>query len=226
MPFTAEGNYERSPQQEYIHQLMTEFRETLTREKYSIPEATDGVVALSGPPKKNEDGVYESHDETTSRIDFAIQSIKQVVAERLHKPIDEVTNDDIIEHGPPLLLNGEPEQLPPMQAVALGLGFPEEKITLVDCGPVGTANTKTQFTAMDTDPRFAKVKHWTFISSGYHVPRVARTAAASLDKNKNFDVIGVPLERDDYDVYRKVRGEVKRIVTYADKGDISRHPAR
>jgi uncharacterized SAM-binding protein YcdF (DUF218 family) len=146
---------------------------------------------------------------------------------RTGKSIEDITTEDIITHGPPLILNGETEQLPMMREVALSLDFPQEKIEELDCGKRGVGNTKTQFTALDTDPRFTENKHWTFVSTGYHVPRVARTAISNIDEHREFDVIGVPLEQHSYDVYRKVRGEVKRIILYAKKGDIAHHaPSR
>lgn len=222
MPFTPEGHYQRSERQEYIHSLINEFRDQLTKDGYAIPKETDGVVALSAPPEKREDGFLEKTEENIARIDFAIQAVKQVTAERLGKDMSEITLEDMITDGPPLIINGETEQLPMMREVAREHGFPEERILELDCGPRGIGNTKTQFTVLDADPRFAENKHWTFVSTGYHVPRVARTAATNIATERNFDVIGVPLDQHPYDVYRKVRGEVKRIVAYSAKGDIAK----
>lgn len=222
MPFSPEGQYQRSERQEYIHTLIGEFREQLTKGGYEIPKETDGVVALSAPPEKLEDRFLEKTDENVARIDFAIQAITEVTAERTGKPLEDITAEDIITHGPPLVLNGETEQLPMMREVALSLDFPQAKIEELDCGKRGIGNTKTQFTTLDTDPRFADNKHWTFVSTGYHVPRVARTAMTNISTERDFDVIGVPLEQHSYDVYRKVRGEVKRIVAYSAKGDIAK----
>lgn len=216
-----ESQPERSPQQEYIHELIAEFREQLTKEGYQIPIATDGIVALSAAPSQGENEVYEKTDETSARIEYAIQAIKDVTAKRIGKTVDDVSESDIIEHGPPLFLNGEIEQLPPMKEIAISSGFPEEKIQLVDCGQVGSANTQTQFAAMEENPAYKDIKHWTLVTSSYHVPRVARTALKNLRVDRKFDVIGVPLEDFQYDVYRKVRGEVKRIINYSAKGDIS-----
>ncbi len=40
----------------------------------------------------------------------------------------------------------------------------------------------------------------------------------------DFDVIGVPLKDIPFDVYRKVKGEMKRIMQYSENGDISKYP--
>ena len=218
MPFSESGQYERSELGEYRHRLIEEFRDQLTKEGYLIPAETEGIVTLSAPPIRGENGRLEKTDETIARIDFSIQAVKEVCAQRLGKRPEEVTNEDIIANGPPLILNGEDEQLPVMSEIARDLGFPAQKIELVDCGKIGEANTQTQFEVMEKNPVNAGVKHWTFVSSSYHVPRVARTALANLSDAKQFDVIGVPLEKYPYDIYRKIRGEVKRIVTYSDKG--------
>lgn len=222
MPFSPEGNYQRSERQEYIHQLIAEFRDHLTKDGYEVPVKTDGVVALSAPFEKRGEEIIEKSDENVARIEYSIQAIKDTTAKRLGKKVEEVTESDLISQGPPLILNGETEQLPMMHEVALEQDFPEEKIQLVDCGPRGVGNTKTQFTTMDQDPTNVDKKHWTFVSSSYHVPRVARTAMVNLDEKREFDVIGVPLDRIPCDVYRKIRGVVKRILTYSEKGDISK----
>ncbi len=222
MPFSPEGGYERSSQQEYIHQLISEFREQLNRGAYFIPPETDGVVVLSAPPEKRDDEFFEKTDENVARVEYAVHAIRDIVAKKIQVAPEGLTDADIIAHGPPLILNGETEQLPMMREVASELGFPEEKIQLVDAGRRGVANTKTQFTTMNQDPANADSHHWTFVSSGYHVPRVARTALTNLDKKRKFDVIGVPLKQFPYDVYRKIRGEVKRIVAYSAKGDIGK----
>lgn len=221
MPFSPEGKYQRSERQDYIHQLIAEFRNQLTKDGYEIPVTTDGVVVLSAPSERHGEKIAEKSDEDVVRIGYAIQAVKNTAAKRIGKPVEEVTESDIITQGPPLILNGETEQLPMMREVAIEQGFPEVKIQLVDCGPHGVGNTKTQFTKMNNDPRLTNARHFTFVSTGYHVPRVTRTALTNLDQQKEFDVIGVPLENHPYDVYRKVRGEVQRIVSYSKKGDIA-----
>ncbi|HMS22719.1 MAG TPA: hypothetical protein PKA38_03035 [Candidatus Levybacteria bacterium] len=91
----------------------------------------------------------------------------------------------------------------------------------------GVANTKTQFNSINSDPSLKDASHITIITSDYHVPRVKRTAVKNLRNNISFDVLPAPqLEHDPYNVYPKVMGEVRRIIKYSNKGDISKVPTR
>lgn len=220
-------NPENPERSELRHQLIAEFRKNL-KGHYEVPAETNGVVVLSAPPaleSKESVDRREKTQENISRIDFAFDLWKQVAAKKIGKNMEELKEEDL--HGellPPFVLNGETEQLEPMREIALALGVPAEKIHLVDCGKRGIGNTKTQFLGAGQDQSLAKAKHLTFISSSYHVPRVMRTGDMNLPKEMDFDVIGVPYNQFSYDIQKKIRGEVKRIIAYSAKGDIARQP--
>ncbi|HLC99825.1 MAG TPA: hypothetical protein VJC11_02585 [Patescibacteria group bacterium] len=218
MPIPEDWSEERKD----IHRLIQEFRDHLAAKKYEAPTETGGVVVLSAPQELRDNEVVEKTDENVARIEYSIDLVKQITAKKAGKPLEEVTSQDIIAFGPPLILNGETEQLPMMQEVARESGFPEEKVQLLNSGDRGKSNTKTQFERINDDPRYQNTKHFIFVSTSYHIPRVTRTADKNLDQNVNFEVIGVPLDTFDYNVYRKVRGEVKRILSYSERGDVSR----
>jgi uncharacterized SAM-binding protein YcdF (DUF218 family) len=100
-----------------------------------------------------------------------------------------------------------------MEAIARSMGVPEGRVASVDCGAAGTANTRTQFQAMneyaaslETPPR-----HLAFVTSAYHVPRTVRTGNANLVDEVGFNVVHVPVKKVDPKV---VAGEVARITLY------------
>lgn len=163
---------------QFRHRLIQEeFRSILGSPEYRIPIETQGVVALSAPPVKDESGTVtdEASPENRERIGFSVEVIRQIVAQKLGKNTAEITDNDIRNNAPPLILNGETEQLLAMAEITQKLDFPREKIELVDCGRRGIGNTKTQFEAINNDPRFENFTNLTFVSSDYHVPRVIRT---------------------------------------------------
>ena len=220
-------NFEKIDAKEFRHQLIQkEFRNALTSIEYEIPTETDGVIILSAKEfiKEGEriDYSHSENAENKARIEMGIEIIKQVVAKKANKSIDEIANEDILQHAPTLILSGTTEQLPIMKQIVVGLSFPMEKLELVDCGASGVGNTKTQFETINSHFAGKNIKHISFVTSDYHMPRVARTGHKSLNSNVNFDVIPVPHGKIPYNVFKVVRGEVKRIISYADKGDISK----
>ncbi|XOU94770.1 MAG: hypothetical protein ACNFW9_01755 [Candidatus Kerfeldbacteria bacterium] len=203
--------------------LINEFRDRLNEFEYAPPEQTEGVVALSAPPEFQENGeILEKTSENIARVKYSIDIIKQIASNKSGISIEELTASDIIENGPPLILNGETEQLPAMVEIAQEENFPLEHTQQLNCGDRGIGNTKTQFEKMNIDDRYKNTKHLTFVTNSYHVPRVARTADKNLDTNNEFEVIGIPHEEFEYNIFRKTKGEIKRILAYSEKNDITK----
>ncbi len=195
--------------------LVAEFRTLLEKPGYDVPANTQGVVILSGPYEKLPDGqIKEDSQENRARITFGIEVLKKVTAAR---------GEEDVRKGPPLILNGETEQLDAMEKIAHSLGYPAEMIELVDCGKRGVGNTKTQFTVMENDARFKGLRHLTFISSAYHVPRVTRTAEKNIGMTTEYEVLPVPLGQFSFNIFM-IRGEIRRILAYTAKGDIAEFP--
>lgn len=211
----------------FRHQLIQkEFREALTSIEYEIPVKTDGVVILSGKNfiKDGEsiDYSYPENAENKERIEMGIEIIKQIVAKKTNKSIDEIGNEDILQHAPSLILSGTTKQLPIMKQIVEEMGFPVENLKLVNCEASGISNTKTQFETINNYFAGKKHEHITFITSDYHVPRAVRTGYKNLNQDINFDIIPVPHGKIPYDVFKVVYGEVKKIISYANNGDISK----
>lgn len=200
------------------HRLIQEYRRVFSRREHHLPLDTQAVVVLSGPPEKDSNGtiIREYSLETITRIALGIELVQRIAAAKSGNPIEETS----FKQGPLLVLNGLTEQLLAMERVALRSGIPQELIMLVDCGRRGIGNTKTQCEAMRTDPRFKDFKHVTFVTTGYHVPRVERTAEKQLSDNVHFNVIPVQYEKFPFNKFI-IRSEIKKIREYARKGDIA-----
>jgi uncharacterized SAM-binding protein YcdF (DUF218 family) len=220
------------PSRAFHHDLIqNEFRHALTSSEHQVSPRTDGIVVLSAYEFETPADVSSPLDlsvpenaENMARISLGAQLVREVAASRTGKDAESLTPEDLLHNAPPLILNGTTTQLPIMAALASSLGFSSENaVRQVDCGPMGTANTKTQFEAMrgyvaDSDA----TDHLTFVTSDYHVPRVKRTGNNNLPVD--FDVVHVPHDQlPNYPVTRVVKGEVRRIGEYAAKGDISWH---
>src|SRR5215469_13691134 len=154
------------------HTLAQEYRRVLSSRDYHLPLDTQAVVVLSGPPEKDSNGniIREYSLETITRIAFGIDLVRRITAVRSGSPLEETS----LKQSPLLVLNGLTDQLPAMEQIALELDFPRERIELVDCGERSLGNTKAQCEVMRTDPRFKHFKHITFVTTGYHIPRVER----------------------------------------------------
>jgi uncharacterized SAM-binding protein YcdF (DUF218 family) len=207
------------------HALIQEYRQVLQHPDYEPHSNTDAVVVLSGRYDKDAAGnvTREDTEENIARIAFGIESVRRIAAMRTGKPIETASFID----GPPLVLNGETEQLPMMERVALNLGVPREAMELVDCGRRGVGNTRTQFEVMQQDERFANARNLLFITSGYHVPRVERTAERQLPEQDTYQVIAPPYgyQGHRFNIFT-IRGEIRRILAYSQKGDIATFPIR
>ena len=204
--------------------IQKEFRSILTSNKeIAFSLRTDGIVVLSGPNVVRENGeINVASPENILRIGLGVELVRQITARKSEKDIDKLTERDILNYAPPLVLNGEAEQLPVMKEIAERFGLPGTKIQLVDAGKRGQANTKTQLEAIAISPQFKNAQHLTFVTSDYHIPRVVRTATATLNPDIDFEIISAPyLRKNPDDVFRLVRGEVRRIETYSKKGDIT-----
>lgn len=163
------------------------------------------MVVLSGPPVQDRAGrvLREDSTENTARIRYGIAVLRTLYPQTI-----------------PLVLNGLTEQLAMMAGAARELGAPAERLILIDCGPRGVGNTKTQLTALRADPRFATARHLTFVTSGQHLLRVARTAERQLPEATAYTVLPVPYADYPFNVFR-IRAELHRILAYAEKGDVA-----
>ncbi len=202
-------NLEKNKQDQFLHNLIQkEFREILSSEEYKLPSETQSVIVLSAA----------DFEENKIRVGTGVEIIKEIIAKKLGKHEKDISADDILKNAPQLVLNGTPEQLSMMKRAAEEMRYPLEKIDYVDCGENG--NTKTQFEEMNKFYSEKNPNHVIFVTSDYHAPRVARTGYKNFNPNINFDIVPTLHSKHDYNVFRIIRAEAKKILKYSAKGDI------
>jgi hypothetical protein len=161
-----------------------------------------------------------------NRMRQGIEVARAVVAKRLTKPSNNLTEDDLIKNGPIIIYNGRPEHNKDFkQALKDNLikDYPKEKFLIFEL-PLTMQNTKGQFVSIKKninlhDTTIAIVTH------GYHFPRVSRM----IGTTPPFDYFGQNVKTYFFLVDRKfeakgaledIIGELKRILLYIKKSDI------
>lgn len=124
-------------------EVVQEYRRVFETAEYPLPQDTYGVVVLSGPGQRDQEGrtISEYSEENRARINFAVELVRSIGIAR---------NGEADWHtdAPKLILNGERNQLTMMVDYALQTDIPASLIELVDCHPRPLGNTKTQFEEM------------------------------------------------------------------------------
>lgn len=210
------------------HNLINEeFREAFSFTRRMFYLGTKGVIVLSAPHSPefvDDEFLREGNPENIARIIWGKYVLSLLTNNPLHRVAKLCDARGCFPDGDPrFILNGETEQLLIMKTVAIKIGVPEQQLVLVDSGKRGESHTGTQFQAVANHQILSKLNHLTIVTSDYHVPRVARTAKRWLPPSMKFDVVGAPRKMfGDYSVFRRVLGEMRRIVKYAANGQIVR----
>lgn len=203
---------------------------------------TESAAFPDMDPTPPEDTLFRIEDR--ERIAFGVDLVKKITALRINKSPQDVTQEDIKEHGPTLLYNGANHQNENLEeAIEKGeIDVPKEKIAIQKLSEEDDpkkANTKTQFEKfpqefLDESRKIAAVTH------RYHLSRVARTLNAPkvLEAQPSWQTAQVlfyapdrtkdQLPRDAtsvtkraVDIRRNVTGEGKRIKTYTKTGELN-----
>lgn len=199
-----------------LERLLKEFRYAVETPTVPLANDVDALVVLSAPPLKTKTAYIEETQENVGRIRGGVELL-----EALRQSSGAPSNSLELR---PLILSGETEQLPMMQQVAIRLGYPPWQTWLVNCGDRGIGNTLTQFMTLRDVPRLNQIRRLAVVTTGYHVPRVRRTAKAVLPTEWTIDVIGIPYTLYPFDIPNFVLGEMQRIIAYAQKGDFKLSP--
>ena len=211
-----------TPQRAYRHKLIEEFRSVLNLQR-RWSNFTDGIVVLDYFEDRHgtDFKTLVLNPENLSRIDCAVRIYYAIALEKYAKQKKDLTTKDL--ESTPLLptffLNALRDALPILKEYTQRQGIPEKQIAFMDNGKLNQGNTKTQCEIVCSNPN---LRHVVLVSQSYHVPRLKRTVAAVFPEDMGYKIIGVPLSDMPYNVYRKVRGEIKRIIAYSAKGDIAR----
>lgn len=209
-------------QDRFLTQLRSEFDCVFhTRIPARALAHTDAIVMLSGRVITVKGRITSKERENRSRIRFAI-SLQQRTA-RLRRPATK--QGRVLRGYAPLYLIGTTEQLTDLREMAEEMGCLGEP-TLLDCGPIGRANTQTQFVAINEHFRLSGAGHITVVTSRFHVPRVARTADRWLSERMDFSVVGAPEGLSEVDIESILQREAGRIIEYGQHGDLNVRPKR
>ncbi len=195
-----------------VRSIVDEFRSLLrTTSLRQAPTRLSLISVFSGPARTD--------DSSWPRAAYSEEAIDRVfAAAALYR--------ELAVQGRSLrvLLNVAKEQRTPYEVLALEAGIPASSLDSIVSGEryvkagMGLANTKTQAIAL----RQAVTPAGAFplvITSLYHVPRTAR--AVERWYGRPFLIAGVPIRREE-EMRPLIKGEVRRIQLYSDKGDIAR----
>lgn len=176
--------------------FVREFEDLYNNPSKTVPKDADGVIVLMGPTLKVD----------TSRIKLGLNILKTLGG------------------SVPIIFSGVTEKREEILSLLERLSSSKSLIHFQDCGKIGTANTKTQFEILITSPLTKDLRRLVIITSAWHIPRVKRTAAKFLPPETEFVVMGNPDGSDDCDSFALVMDEIRKIIEYSAKGDISAKP--
>ena len=147
-----------------------------------------------------------SEEETVSRIRHGIRVFQQ------------------LQSRPLIIFSGVTEERNHVLNLLQKYGAPSNQIYFQNCGDRVSANTKTQFEVMSSDPLTRDLRELVIITSSYHVPRTERTAGKFLHPKTIFSVSSDPEDYLIFNTFLKILGEIERIKAYSQKGDILEKP--
>jgi hypothetical protein len=161
-----------------------------------------------------------------NRMHLGIEIARSVVAKKLTKPSNNLTEDELIKNGPIIIYNGRPEHNKDFKQALKDnqiKGYPKDKFLIFEL-PFTMQNTKGQFVSIKKNRNLHDTTI-AIITHAYHFPRVARM----IGTTPPFDYFGQNVKTYFILVDRKfeakgaledIIGELKRIILYIKKGDI------
>jgi hypothetical protein len=205
---------------------LAELRDMRAGRNYeALPADVDVVWVLSGhgtADAKQETGVFQGRSMDRERIDAGVALVTQVTANRVGKTPEDVTQDDIAEFGPLFFYNGEPRQNVAMRLLAGADNFPLPT-SKVQIESIPTNNTPGQVVSFGENIT-GRERTVVVVTHAQHVPRSDRYLAHHVDAipgSPQFVFHPVP---ETQVAAGAVLGEVRRIETYAQKGDLATNP--
>jgi hypothetical protein len=178
----------------FFSNLLSEFEDLYSNPPAMPKSGIDGIVILTG------EDLFKG-EENTSRIKYAAKILNS------------------LDYQVPVVYNGGEEEHSIAPEI-MKKYIPEHLVFFQECGKLGTANTKTQFDKINSDPMTKDLKNMVIVTSTYHIPRTKRTAGKLLPPGVNFTVLGDPEDWKIYNPLLKVLDEIKKIIKYSSKGDI------
>lgn len=218
-------------------QVLRELRER--RERPVVLPDANMVWVLSGPGTVLQppgSGLYAERLQDLERIQYGINAIRAVTANRLGKKPEEVTQEDIAHFGPPLFYNGEsmsPDihpvigKYPHIEHLLEWAQLPDFPLPLshLVISAIGTGNTPDQiFNIAEYLREHQDICKIVVVTHAPHSRRVSRYLQQYIH------LFGRHVEFYEYAVPEReipvaaVISEVARIVRYEEKGDLAAEP--
>lgn len=224
-----------SEKKELVHQVVNELRDLKEAPLFEPTADIDMVWVLSAPgtlKQLSQDGIYAGVSSDKKVIEYGIEIVRKVTALRLGKDVSYVTKDEVDAIGPLLYYNGEDSateehQYPQNQHLieaAREPDFPIPQSKLV-IGHIEAANTPAQVRDVSEYLQRAlptgKVAVVSMIQHSVRVSRYLKHYQHLLPEG--VELVNAPVAETGKKVGKTLR-EVRKIVEYAAKGDLSREP--
>lgn len=235
----------RTPEHELKRRAADEVY-SLHHEMDSMPitEDIDLVWAISAPgtvkdvanfPEGMRNNPYQGTKFNEGIVNRSVEIVLEVTALRLGKEVEDVTKDDIKEHGPILFYNGESEANVQKGSFPLqnehfkelvereDFPVPLEKIVIGELEKANTPGQVEQISELLT--HFPKVRKIAAVCGIPHTVRVGRYIEHYSDRlPEGIEVASFPVHLNETDVESKlVALEIGKAAIYAEKGDLSRN---
>lgn len=191
------------------------------------------VISQPGTVKRvSEDGIYEGISNDIKVARYGVELVRKITALRLGKSLDDVTPEDVEKFGPLLYYNGEDaatrnskytqnEDLLEMVSQP-GFPIPLSKIKIDHIDELGT-HTQTKGFAQFLRT-FGEVRKVAAVSMAHHSRRVSRYLQHYRGLfPENIELVNASVAETDRAVGTTLR-EVRKIVTYAQSGDLAKDP--
>lgn len=228
----------RQEEETIKREVLADMKEFAYEQAPQPQEDWDLVWVISGPPMdisedfKGDNEVLVGYDdkiakkdaekkinESKRRFETGIDVVKRVTALRLHKEVEEVTEDDIKFSGPKVYWNATDWANDNMrQRIQEGYlkkqGFPDENVIVSP--NLGIEHTGHQFEKFPTD-LLEQSRKTVIVSDIYHLPRIERyldKEGTAMPKDK---VVLYPAEPRQVPV-GKALNEIKKVPKYKEKG--------
>ncbi|MDP3883026.1 MAG: hypothetical protein Q8Q48_03140 [Candidatus Staskawiczbacteria bacterium] len=201
-------------------EILTEMKEIAHSESPSPKEDWDLIWVLSGPEKSPADAPGQGkRNENKDRLETAFKIAKAVVALRLGREKEDITQKEIASFGPDVYFNGLDDQNDALRdLIEKGFlenyDFPKEKFII--SANLGLKHTGDQFEKIEESVLAGKRKI-AIVSSLYHLPRIRRYVKMHQKKIDLEKIILYSAEPRQIPVGAGL-GEIKKIPRYEGEG--------
>lgn len=220
-------------QRDLVRSIISELRQKKEQKAFQPTPDIDMVWVVSLPgtvSTPSDDGIYQGRMADKEIVDAGVDLVTQITAMRLHKPVKDVSKDDIAQSGPTFFYNGEDRthgkyaQNEDLQRLVDTPEFPipPGKVTIrniEEMNTVGQVKNIAEF--LHQNPQFKKIA---VVARVHHQRRVARYLEQLRGLlPQDVELLDASVPETQKHVGSTLR-EVRKIVRYAKKGDLTEEP--